>query len=160
MKKYLFFTGTFTLFLSFFSSGCSKNEPYVPVNGPRDGIYKGENLTVTIDGEPEKSIKSVTIESLKIPNAQGVIVGINGSLGGNGLDVYDTSIIIDGFPGTNEELTLKAVSTIYDFNGIFQLTSIGNSIQFYEFTGTFTGNPDSPHSEQGLILEFTAIENF
>ena len=159
MKKYLIFTGSLTLFISIFSSACSKNEPFVTEPNPRDGVYEGEKLTVIIDGEPATSIKSISVSSIKIPYAQSIPMEDNGSTGGNGLDVYDTSLIFNGFPGTMEEITLKAVSTIYNFSGIFQQTSIDNSIQFYEFLGTFTGDPDSPHSAQGLILEFTTIEN-
>ena len=158
MKKYLFSTGTFVLFISILLSSCNKNEPEIPQPSPRDGVYEGENLTITIDGEPATSIKSVSVSSLKIPYAQGTIVGDNGSTGDNRLDVYDTSIIINGFPGTNEELIIETVSDLYYFYGIFNIR-ITDGVQYYEFLGTFTGDPDSPHSEQGLVLEFTSIEN-
>ena len=159
MKKNLFLTGTLALFISNFLSACGNNAPEVPQPNPRDGIYAEENLTVTLDGREISSIKSVSISSLKIPYAQSFTGGDEVSMEGGGLDAYDTSIIFNGFPGALEGITLKAVSTIHNFSGIFQLTSIDDSIQFYEFLGTFTGDPYSPHSEQGLILEFSTIEN-
>lgn len=158
MKKNLFFTGTLTILISLFLSACSTNEPYVSEPSLRDGVYEGENLTITIDGEPATSIKFVSISSLKIPNAQGIIVGDNGSVGGDRTDVYDTSVIFKGFPGVNGEISLMTVSTLYYFDGKFNV-SVNDEVKYYKFSGTFTGDPDSPLSEQGLILEFISIEN-
>ena len=155
MKKNIILSSILMFFVAILFSGCNKNEPFVPEPNPRDGVYEGDNLTVSINGETVTSIKSVSVSSIKIPYAQGTIVGDNGS---NGLDVYTTSITFKGFPGTDEEITLETVSTIYYFDGLFNIR-ITDDVQYYEFLGTFTGDPDSPHSEQGLILEFRSIEN-
>lgn len=157
MKRNLILSSIWIVFSTFILSSCDKNEPDIPLPSPRDGIYEGENLSVIIDGEPVTSIKSVNISSLKIPYAKVNAVGDNGSTGGNSLDVYNTSVIFTGFPGIKEELTLETVSTIYYFNGNFNIRATGG-IQYYEFIGTFTGNPSSPNSDQGLILEFNSLE--
>ena len=158
MKKYLFFTASLALFIFIFLSACSKNEPDIPQPSPRDGVYEGENLTVTIDGEPATTIKSVKISSQKIPYANGIGVGDNGGMEGKN-PVYDTSIVFEGFPETREEITLKTVSTLFYFDGDFQLTTEENSVRYFNYVGSFTGDPASPHSEQGLILEFISIDN-
>lgn len=140
------------LFAVLMFSSCNDNEPYQSIQpSPRDGIYKGNNLTVTIDGEPATTIKSVRIFSETIGYAQGTVIGEQ-TPGSN--PIFHTSVIFKGFPGTNEELILKTVSTLYYFDGEFNIR-VTDGIQNYEFIGTFTGDPDSPHSEQGLILEFT-----
>ena len=158
MKKNVILSGLTMLFATLIFSGCNNDEPQLSGPSPRDGVYEGENLTVTIDGEIASSIKSITISSKKIPYAQGIIVGDNGSNGGNSNPVFDTSVIFNGFLGNNEDTTLKTVSTLYYFDGKFSISE-DDDVQFYEYSGTFTGDPNAPHSEQGLILEFTSIEN-
>ena len=157
MKKNIFLSSIMMLFLALLFSSCNDNEPYQSVQpSPRDGVYEGENLHVTIDGEPVTTIKSVRIFSEIIGFASGTIV--NGVQNSESNSIYHTSVIFNGFPGTNEEMYLKTESTLYYFDGKFNI-STSEGVQFYEFSGTFTGDPDSPHSEQGLILEFTSIEN-
>lgn len=158
MKKSFFLVGILPLFLSMFLFSCSKNEPDVPVPSPRDGVYEGDNLMVTIDGNEIVSINSVMVTSLKIPYTGGFIVGDNGINDNNGSAVYDTSVIFSGFPETDEEIVLKTVSTLSYFDGSLQLKTPDREIQYYEYSGKFTGDPDSPHSEQGLILEFKTLE--
>ena len=159
MKKNIILSGILLLLATFMFSSCNDNEPYQSIHpSPRDGVYEGENLIVTIDGEPATSIKSVRIFSEIIGYAEGTVVGGNGINGTDSNPVYHTSIILNGFPGTNKELTLKTVSTLYYFDGNFDI-SLTDRVQFYEFNGIFTGDPDSPHSEQGLLLKFTSIEN-
>lgn len=144
------------LFATIIFSSCNDNEPYQSLQpSPRDGVYEGHNLTVTIDGEPVTSIKSVRIFSETIGYFQGMVIG-DQNHGSN--PAFHTSVIFKGFPGTNEELTLKTVSTLYYFDGKFNVR-LTDGVKYYEFFGTFTGKPDSPHSEQGLILEFISTEN-
>ena len=157
MKNNIYLSAILMLLTTLIFTGCSKNESLQSFGpSPRDGVYEGENLTVTIDGETATSIKSVRVFSRKIPYAQETI-GYR-SIEGKSLEVYNTSLIIDGFPGSNEEVTLETVSNIYYFDGVFNI-SLTDGVQYYEFIGTFTGNPDSPRSVQGLILEFNLIEN-
>lgn len=157
MKKNLILSSIFILFVSILFSGCNNNEPYQSIHpSPRDGVYEGENLTVTINGEPAKTIKSVRIFSEIIGYAEGTVIGGNPSQDSN--PVYHTSVILNGFPGIKGEMVLKTVSTIYYFDGRFSVSG-GDINHYYEFSGTFTGNPDSPHSIQGLILEFSSVEN-
>ena len=157
MKKNIILSSILMLFATLIFSACKDNEPYQSINpSPRDGVYEGKNLTVTIDGEPATTIKSVRIFSYMIGYAEGTVIGGNNTPGSN--SVYHTSVIFKDFPGVDEELTLKTVSTLYYFDGQFNV-SLSDRVQFYEFNGIFTGDHDSPHSEQGLILEFTSIEN-
>lgn len=156
MKKNIFLSSIMMLFLALMFSSCNDNEPYQSVQpSPRDGVYEGNNLTVTINGEPVTSIKSIRISSETIAYAQGMVTG-DQKPGSN--PAFHTLVIFKGFPGDNKEITLKTVSTLYYFDGKFNI-STNEGVQFYEFSGIFTGEPDSPHSEQGLILEFTSIEN-
>lgn len=157
MKKNIILSSVLMLFATLVFSSCDDNEPYQSIHpSPRDGVYEGENLTVTIDGEPCTTIKSVRIFSEIIGYAQGTVIGEQKP---DSNPVYHTSVIFKGFPGSNEELILKTVSTLYYFDGQFQLILDDLSSRYYEYNGTFTGDADSPHSEQGLILEFTSIEN-
>lgn len=159
MKKNVILSSILMLLSTLIFSACNDNEPYQSIHpSPRDGVYEGENLIVTIDGETVTSIKSVRIFSEIIGYAEGTIVGDNGTIGGDPTPVYHTSVIFKGFPGTNKELTLKTVSTLYYFDGKCNI-DVTDGFQSYEFLGTFTGDPDSPHSVQGLILEFNSIEN-
>ena len=161
MKKNIILSSVMMIFATLIISGCNDKEPYQSLQpNPRDDVYEGENLTVTIDGEPTTSIKSVNINSNKIPYAEAPGFEDNGVTGGgSGISVYDTSIIITGFPETSEDIALNTISTIYYFDGQFQLILDDLSSRYYEYSGAFTGDPYSPHSEQGLILEFTSIEN-
>ena len=157
MKKNFILSSILMLFAVLVFSGCKDNEPYQSLQpSPRDGVYEGANLTVTIDGEPATSIKSVRIFSETIGYAQGIIVGGNPIEGSN--PVFHTSVIFNGFPGTNKEISLMTVSTLYYFDGECKIR-VTDGIEYYEFSGTFTGDPESPHSQQGLILEFTSIDN-
>ena len=161
MKKNILLSGIMMLFLAIMFSSCNDSEPYQSLQpSPRDGVYEGENLTVTIDGEPTTSIKSVKITSIQIPYAEAPGYGDNGVIGGGtGIYIYDTSVIITGFPETTEDITLSTISTIYYFDGQFQLILDDESSKYYEYSGTFSGDTNSPHSERGLILEFYSIEN-
>lgn len=159
MKKNVILSSILMLFAAIVFSGCSNNEPDSMQPSPRDGVYEGENLKVSINGEPLTTITSVKIISKKIPYAGDIIVDGNGENGGNSSSVYDTQIIFNGFPQVEEEITLIAVSSLYNFNGVFSIKYEDDSTEYYEFIGTFTGEPDSPHSEQGLILKFNKIDN-
>lgn len=156
MKKNIILSSFLILFAAIVFTACNDNEPYQSVQpSPRDGVYEGNNLSVTIDGEPATTIKSVRIFSETISYAEGPVIGDH-KPGSN--PVFHTLVIFKGFPGINEELTLKTVSTLYYFDGQFEF-SLTDGVKFYEFSGKFTGEPDSPHSDQGLVLEFTSIEN-
>ena len=156
MKKNTILSSILMLFATLFFYACNDNEPYQSLQpSPRDGVYEGENLTVTIDGEPVTSIKSVRIFSETISDTQGPVVG-DQKPGSN--PVFTTSVIINGFPGADKEISFHTVSTLYYFFGECNI-SLTDGIQYYEYDATFTGDPYSPYSEQGLILEFTTIEN-
>lgn len=154
MKKKEILSSIFMLFAVLIFSSCSDNEPYQSIHpSPRDGVYEGKNLTVTIDGEIATSIKSVRIFSERIGFAEGTVIG-DTTPGSN--PIFHTSVIFKGFPGIDEELSLKTVSTLYYFDGNCNIT-VTDGTKYYEYTGTFTGDPYSPHSDQGLILEFNSI---
>lgn len=156
MKKTIILSSIFTLFVAILLSGCNKEEPYQSIHpSPRDGVYEGKNLIVTINGEEVKSIKSVRIFSEIIGYAEGTV--INDQQPGSN-PIYHTSVIFDGFPGTNGIMTLKTVSTLYYFDGKFNLNT-SEGVKYYEYSGTFTGDPNSPHIEQGLVLEFNSVKN-
>lgn len=157
MKKNFILSSILILLTALMFSSCHENEPYQSIHpSPRDGVYEGENLTVTINGEPAPTIKSVRIFSEIIGYAEATVIG--GDPTNESQPIYHTSVIFNGFPGTNKEMSLKTVSTLYNFEGKFNIAET-NGIQYYEFSGIFTGEPDSPHSEQRLILEFTSIKN-
>ena len=156
MKKNIILSGILMLFATLIFSACNDNEPYQSVQpSPRDGVYEGENLIVTIDGEPAPSIKSVRVFSEKIAYAEGPVIG-DQKPGSN--PVFTTLLIINGFPGADKEISFHTVSTLYYFDGECSISEV-DGIKYYEFSGTFSGDPDAPHSEQGLILEFTFTEN-
>ena len=145
------------LFVAFVFSSCNDEEPYQSQKpSPRDGVYEGDNLHVTIDGEPATTIKSVRIFSETIGYAEGTIIGGNTAEGS--FPIFHTSVIFKGFPGTNQEISLKTVSTLYDFDGEAKI-NVNDGVENYVYSGTFTGDPDSPHSEQGLILKFTSLKD-
>lgn len=156
MKKEFILSDIIILFVAILFTGCNKNESFQSLQpSPRDGVYEGKNLTVTINGEPATSIKSVRIFSEKIGYANGIVIG-DDKTGSN--PAFHTSVIFNGFPGSDKELSLMTISTLYYFDGNFNLRT-GNSVQYYEFSGRFVGNPDATHSEQGLILEVISVEN-
>lgn len=159
MRKNILLSYIGTLLVVILLSACNKNEPYQSLQpSPRDGVYEGKNLIVTINGDEITTVKSVRIFSEAIDYDEDHIIGEDGIIGGNSNNIFSTFVIFNGFPCSKEELRLMTVSTLYCFDGKFNISSTDGNL-YYEFTGTFTGNPFSPHSEQGLILEFTSIEN-
>lgn len=123
--------------------GC-KDDKY-PSN-PRDGIYAGENLTVTLNKIKVSSVKSATLKS--------VMSSENGYIDNQGNIVttdtsYRLTIKIDGFSTHGDSHTIKSVCRYDEFNGE---TAINGKL--YKFAGKLTGDIHDIHDELGLIINF------
>lgn len=156
MKKKFIYPSVFTFLALLVLPGCSDDEPHSIKPSPRDGLYEGKNLTVTIDGENITSVKSVRIFSEII----GYGYDENGATDPS-FPVYHTLVTINGFPDIANPFVFTTVSTLYSFEGTIQVTDALSPIngQNFEYMGTFTGDPYSNHNEQGLVLEFNRMEN-
>ena len=146
----------FTLVFALVLSGCSKEEPHSINPSPRDGVYEGKNLTVTLDGKPLNSVKSVRVLSEIIGYGYDENMETDESN-----PIYHSIIMVNGFPVRGEETRFTTVSDLRGFEGTMSVNNANSPFprQNYEYAGTFTGNAFESHDLQGLILEFTSIDN-
>ena len=79
----------------------------------RDGVYSGDNLTFTVDGEP-RTVNSVTISSRQVGND----TLYSDNLKKHYLSpIYVTNVIIKGFPGKKDRITIPAISSVDKLRG-------------------------------------------
>lgn len=110
----------------------------------RDGIYSGDNLTFTVDGEP-RTVNSVTISSRQVGND----TLYSDNLKKHYLSpIYVTNVIIKGFPGKKDRITIPAISSVDKFRGCIEIYP-----EYYDCLGKFTGSILDRHEEQGLELQ-------
>ena len=110
----------------------------------RDGVYSGDNLTFTVDGEP-RTVNSVTISSRQVGND----TLYSDNLKKHYLNpIYATNIIIKGFPGKKDRITIPAISSVDKLRGCINIYP-----EYYDCFGKFTGSPLDRHEEQGLELQ-------
>lgn len=110
----------------------------------RDGVYSGDNLTFTVDGEP-RTVNSVTISSRQVGND----TLYSDNLKKHYLNpIYATNVIIKGFPGKKDRLTIPAISSVAKLRGCINIYP-----EYYDCFGKFTGSPLDRHEFQGLELQ-------
>lgn len=110
----------------------------------RDGVYSGDNLTFTVDGEP-RTVNSVTISSRQVGND----TLYSDNLKKHYLNpIYATNIIIKGFPGKKDRITIPAISSVDKLRGCINIYP-----EYYDCFGKFTGSPLDRHEFQGLELQ-------
>lgn len=144
MKKLIF---SFIVVATAILVSCNEEfEELTTANFPnnRDGIYSGDNLTFTVDGEP-RTVNSVTISSCQVGND----TLYSETLKKYYLNpIYVTNVIIKGFPGKKDRITIPAISSLAELRGCIEIYSV-----FYDCLGKFTGSPLDRHEEQGLELQ-------
>lgn len=107
-------------------------------------IYSGDNLTFTVDGEP-RTVNSVTISSRQVGND----TLYSETLKRHYLSpIYVTNVIIKGFPGKKDRITIPAISSVDKFRGCIEIYP-----EYYDCLGKFTGSPLDRHEFQGLELQ-------
>lgn len=129
-----------------FASCNEEFEELTTANFPnyRDGVYSGDNLTFTVDGEP-RTVNSVTISSCQVGND----TLYSDTLKKHYLNpIYVTNVIIKGFPGKKDRITIPAISSLAELRGCIEIYPV-----FYDCLGKFTGSPLDRHEEQGLELQ-------
>ena len=110
----------------------------------RDGIYSGDNLTFTVDGEP-RTVNSVTISSRQVGND----TLYSETLKKHYLNpIYVTNVIIKGFPGKKDRITIPAISSLAELRGCIDIHP-----EYYDCFGKFTGSILDRHEFQGLELQ-------
>ena len=110
----------------------------------RDGIYSGDNLTFTVDGEP-RTVNSVTISSRQVGND----TLYSETLKKHYLSpIYVTNVIIKGFPGKKDRITIPAISSLAELRGCIDIHP-----EYYDCFGKFTGSILDRHEFQGLGLQ-------
>lgn len=110
----------------------------------RDGVYSGDNLTFTVDGEP-RTVNSVTISSRQVGND----TLYSDNLKKHYLNpIYVTNVIIKGFPGKKDRITIPAISSVDKLRGCINIYP-----EYYDCLGKFTGSPLDRHEFQGLELQ-------
>lgn len=86
----------------------------------RDGIYSGDNLTFTVDGEP-RTVNSVTISSRQVGND----TLYSETLKKHYLSpIYVTNVIIKGFPGKKDRITIPAISSLAELRGCIDISRV------------------------------------
>ena len=113
MKKLIF---SFIVVATAILVSCNEEfEEVTTINIPnyRDGVYSGDNLTFTVDGEP-RTVNSVTISSRQVGND----TLYSDNLKKHYLNpIYATNIIIKGFPGKKDRITIPAISSVAKLRG-------------------------------------------
>lgn len=110
----------------------------------RDGVYSGDNLTFTVDGEP-RTVNSVTISSRQVGND----TLYSDNLKKHYLSpIYVTNVIIKGFPGKKDRITIPAISSVDKLRGCINIYP-----EYYDCFGKFTGSILDRHEFQGLELQ-------
>lgn len=144
MKKLIF---SFIVVATAILASCNEEfEELTTANFPnnRDGIYSGDNLTFTVDGEP-RTVNSVTISSCQVGND----TLYSDTLKKHYLNpIYVTNVIIKGFRCMKDRITIPAISSLAELRGCIEIYSV-----FYDCLGKFTGSPLDRHEEQGLELQ-------
>ena len=103
-----------------------------------------DNLTFTVDGEP-RTVNSVTISSRQVGND----TLYSETLKKHYLNpIYATNVIIKGFPGKKDRLTIPAISSVAKLRGCINIYP-----EYYDCFGKFTGSPLDRHEFQGLELQ-------
>lgn len=106
----------------------------------RDGITQA----ITVDGEP-RTVNSVTISSRQVGND----TLYSETLKRHYLSpIYVTNVIIKGFPGKKDRITIPAISSVDKFRGCIEIYP-----EYYDCLGKFTGSPLDRHEFQGLELQ-------
>lgn len=119
MKKLIFFIVVDTAIL------VSCNEEFEELTSgytpnDRDGIYSGDNLTFTVDGEP-RTVNSVTISSRQVGND----TLYSETLKKHYLNpIYVTNVIIKGFPGKKDRITIPAISSLAELRGCIDISRV------------------------------------
>lgn len=141
----------FCLFLCLSLSSCSNDETETEAVSPsyRDGVYSGEQLTVTLDGKDLTTVSSVTITS-KMLNANVSPDKDSSQVAYPSNPTYTTTVELDGFPASGKTSSFTTVSTLVGFSGTASIQGVE-----YKYDATFTGDPLARHDKQGLVLSFT-----
>lgn len=100
----------------------------------RDGVYSGDNLTFTVDGEP-RTVNSVTISSRQVGND---------TLYSDNLKKHYLNPIY----ATKDRITIPAISSVDKLRGCINIYP-----EYYDCFGKFTGSPLDRHEFQGLELQ-------
>lgn len=96
------------------------------------------------DGEP-RTVNSVTISSRQVGND----TLYSETLKKHYLNpIYATNVIIKGFPGKKDRLTIPAISSVAKLRGCINIYP-----EYYDCFGKFTGSPLDRHEFQGLELQ-------
>lgn len=104
----------------------------------------GDNLTFTVDGEP-RTVNSVTISSRQVGND----TLYSDNLKKHYLNpIYVTNVIIKGFPGKKDRITIPAISSVDKLRGCINIYP-----EYYDCFGKFTGSILDRHEFQGLELQ-------
>lgn len=102
------------------------------------------HLTFTVDGEP-RTVNSVTISSRQVGND----TLYSDNLKKHYLNpIYVTNVIIKGFPGKKDRITIPAISSVDKLRGCIEIYP-----EYYDCLGKFTGSPLDRHEFQGLELQ-------
>lgn len=102
------------------------------------------NLTFTVDGEP-RTVNSVTISSRQVGND----TLYSDNLKKHYLSpIYVTNVIIKGFPGKKDRITIPAISSVDKLRGCINIYP-----EYYDCFGKFTGSILDRHEFQGLELQ-------
>lgn len=110
--------------------------------------YSGDNLTFTVDGEP-RTVNSVTISSRQVGND----TLYSDNLKKHYLNpIYVTNVIIKGFPGKKDRITIPAISSVDKLRGCINIYP-----EYYDCFGKFTGSPLDRHEFQGLELQLISL---
>lgn len=100
--------------------------------------------TFTVDGEP-RTVNSVTISSRQVGND----TLYSDNLKKHYLNpIYATNVIIKGFPGKKDRITIPAISSVAKLRGCINIYP-----EYYDCFGKFTGSPLDRHEFQGLELQ-------
>lgn len=108
----------------------------------RDGVYSGDNI---YSRWRTPHVNSVTISSRQVGND----TLYSDNLKKHYLNpIYVTNVIIKGFPGKKDRITIPAISSVDKLRGCINIYP-----EYYDCFGKFTGSILDRHEFQGLELQ-------
>ena len=117
-------------------TSCGDNDEPASANSPsyRDGIYTGQYLKFTINGDSTIAIKSVSLSSTLL--STNATTPSDSSIAGSTNPEYSTTVTLNGYPKRKSKTKFTTKS---DLSGFYGTTTI-NGVT-YDYVGEFIGDP-------------------
>ena len=117
-------------------TSCGDNDEPASANSPsyRDGIYTGQYLKFTINGDSTIAIKSVSLSSTLL--STNATTPSDSSIAGSTNPEYSTTVTLNGYPKRKSKTKFTTKSDLIGFYGTTTINGVT-----YDYVGEFIGDP-------------------